>query len=213
MAQKQIINVILSCESKLPYSLIDSVDTALTNKLVDVINNKKQKISETLLESKEESKKEKDPYEKYEPKIREAIDYTVESCLEGGLELENTIKMASKQYNVHEEKLQEYFDLFLEEKPFGYRTNTSVVSTSSNDEDDKRGLKDDEDTNKRVRYESLKLDNGQTILITEEFWNEEIEPVLKRLNEANQDIFINYLKRDKLSFIKATKFCRRVVKT
>lgn len=210
MAQKQTINVVTACEYHQPYTLIESVNTALTNKLVNAIDKKRQEISKTLLESKTETKK--DPYEAYDSKIREAIDYVVESCLEGGLELENTIKMASKQYNIQDDKLQEYFDLFLEEKPFGYRTDTSVVSTSSNDSDEKKGLRDDEDTNKRVRYESLTLDNGQRVLITEEFWNKEIEPVLKQLNESNQDMLINYLKKDKVSFYKVVKFCQRVVK-
>ena len=118
--------------------------------------------------------------------------------------------MASKQYKVDEKELKEYFDTFLETT----KTEVKVDSTSSDDEDSKRGMRDDEDTNKRVRYESthITFGNGENVVITEDFWKNQIEPVLGQLTESNQDIFMEYLTKDKVSFIKVIEFCQKAVK-
>jgi len=204
---KHVVNAVLACESQNPGLLVKSVKTLLNNKLVDAINSKKRNLGNKLFESTKVKKE--DPYESYEPKIKEAIDYCVESVLDGGLELENTIHMAAKQYNVNEESIHEYFDTFLETT----KTETMVASTSSNDEDDKRGLRDDEDTNKRVRYESatLTFKNGQSMIIKEGFWENRIEPVLNQLTPENKSAFLDVITRDKMSFMKAADFCQKVV--
>jgi len=210
MPNQRVNNIVLACESKNPGYLIRSVDLALTEKLIDVVNTKKAEIGKSLLEHTG-CKSETDNYESYEPKIQEAIDYVVESVLEGGLELENTICMASKQYAVKEESLREYFGGLLETT----KTETMVASTSSDDEDQKGGVRDDEDTNKRVRYESatLTFKDGKTMVIKEGLWEDTIEPVLGQLTEANKSTFMDMLTRDKSSFMKAVQFCHKVVKS
>jgi hypothetical protein len=144
-------NIILACENRDANSLIDNVDRILTYKLVKSIERKKMDIGKKLFtESTEELTTEnaewQDTYENYDPSVQVAIDYVVESVMDSGLELENTIQSASKQFNVSESTLKEYFNSLLED-------SAEVVSTSSNDNDEKRGMRDDEDTNKRVRYE------------------------------------------------------------
>jgi len=199
--------IVLSCENQDASSLVKNVDNSLTLKLVEAINNKRKNMGQILLEGKHPKT---DPYEKYEPKIREAIDYVVESVLEGGLELENTILMAAKQYNIDDRPLKEYFDTFLETT----KTEVKVDSTSSNDEDDKGGVRDDEDTNKRVRYESytIVLEDGNKFLLTEDFWKNNIDPVLNRLNEENQRKFLSILTENKVNFMRAVEFCQRAKK-
>ena len=210
MSNQRVNNIILACESKNPGYLIRGVDLALTEKLIDAVNAKKAVIGKSLLEHTG-CKSETDNYESYEPKVQEAIDYVVESILEGGLELENTICMASKQYAVKEESIREYFDGLLETT----KTETQVVSTSSDDHDEKGGVKDDEDTNKRVRYESVTLTfkDGKTMIIKEDLWEDTIKPVLSQLTEDNKSTFMDMLSRDKPSFMKAVQFCHKVVKS
>ena len=211
MINQRVNNIVVACENKNPGYLIQSIDLALTDKLYDAIQAKKQVIGKDLLEHTG-AKSETDNYESYEPKVQEAIDYVVESILEGGLTLENTISMASKQYSVKEESLKEYFGGLLETS----KTETQVVSTSSDDGDEKRGMRDDEDTNKRVRYEDvrhevlLNFKNGGTMIITEELWQETIEPVLNQLSESNKAAFTETLTRDKASFLRALEFCCRL---
>jgi hypothetical protein len=180
----------------------------LTEKVIGALEEKKTALGKSLLEHSG-CKSETDNYESYDPKVQEAIDYVVESLLEGGLELENTILMASKQYAIKEEALREYFDGLLEEK-----TETMVVSTSSDDHDEKGGIKDDEDTNKRVRYESatLTFKDGKTMVIKEGLWENTIEPVLNQLTESNKIAFMDVLSRDKTSFMKAVSFCHKAAK-
>jgi len=211
LAQK-IHNIVLSCENQDPNLLIDSVDRVLTEKLLDSFKDIKQTMGKTLLESTKKDSKKEDKYENYDPKIKEAIDYCVESVMEGGLELSHSILMASKQYNVKEEQIKEYFNDLLEIT--SDVTDTRVVSTSSDDEDDKRGMRDDEDTNKRVRYESaqLTLGDGKTVVISEEFWEETIKPVLDKLNFDNRKALMEQLLRNKTSFINAVGFCQKVIK-
>jgi hypothetical protein len=199
--------IVLACESEDAHALVNSVDRVLTEKLVDAIDTKKKAICGSILESTKS--KDEDPYENYEPALKEAIDYVVESILEGGLELENTIHMAAKQYNVEAVQLKEYFHQLL-----GNRTELDVDSTSSDDHDEKGGVRDDQDTNKRVRYEEAELTftNGQTMVIREGLWENTIEPVLSQLNESNREAFMSVLTKSKASFLKAVDFCNKVAK-
>lgn len=200
--------VILACESQDAQGLVRSVDTILNHKLIEAIDTKKKNLGKNLLESSGR-KKDEDPYENYEPALKEAIDYVVESILEGGLELENTIHMAAKQYNVEAVQLKEYFHQLM-----GNRTEVEVDSTSSDDHDEQGGVLDDEDTNKRVRYEEAELtfSDGQTMVIKEGLWENTIEPVLSQLNESNKETFMAVLSKNKASFLKAVDFCHKVVK-
>jgi hypothetical protein len=201
-------NTILACENQDPTALVESVDSLLTEKLIGAIDKKQKSISATfIIEAKKEIK---DPYETYDPVVKEAIDYVVETVLESGLELENTIQLASKQYKVNDKDLKEYFDTFLETT----KTEVKVDSTSSDDEDNKRGMRDDEDTNKRVRYESrtVILGDGNQMVLSEGFWEQNIDPVLENLNEDNRKSFLNILTKNKVNFLKAVNFCQTVVK-
>ena len=209
MPKQTINNIILNCENENPYLFVKCIDLALTEKIVNAIEDKRDYIAHSLLESVKNKSKE-DPYEQYDPKIKEAIDYVVENVLEGNLELENTILMASKQYNVDDKELKEYFDTFLETT----KTEIKVDSTSSNDDDEKRGMRDDEDTNKRVRYEnySIVLKDGYQMVLTEGFWEENIVPILNDLTEELGDKFLKNLTKDKASFIETLSFCQKVRK-
>lgn len=211
MTPQSVKNIVISCENEDTSSLIGGVDSALTEKVIDAYEKKKKKVSKSLFEAKElllEPKKNKDPYEEYDPKIKEAIDYTIENVMEGGLELENTLCMAATQYNVKEETLREYFDALLETT----RDEIRVDSTSSNDEDEKRGTRDDEDTNKRVRYEHvLNLKDG-TQMILQESLVEKIDKVMLQLNEENLTLFVSTLTLDKPHFFKTIEFCQKMVK-
>jgi hypothetical protein len=200
-------NIILACENEDAQGLIENVTNTLNEKLAGAIQLKQKKVHNNLFESTESKKS--DPYESYKPEIREAIDYVVESVLESGLELENTILMASKQYKVDDKELKEYFDTFLETT----KTEVSVDSTRSDDGDDKRGMRDDEDTNKRVRYESvIHLDDGGQIMLSEEYLDTNVKPVFENLNESNKAIFLQMLTKDKSSFLKVMEFCQKVQK-
>lgn len=208
MSQKLKANkIVLACESEDAQGLIHSVDRILTEKLVDVIDEKKKTLGTNLLESKDSTNE--DPYENFDPSVQEAIDYVVESILEQGLELENTIHMAAKQYNVEAVHIKEYFHQLM-----GSRTESEIDSTSSDDHDEKGGVRDDQDTNKRVRYEEAELtfNNGQTMVIKEGLWENTIEPVLNQLNESNRDAFMSVLTKSKASFLKAVDFCHKVTK-
>jgi hypothetical protein len=131
----------------------------------------------------------------------------VESVLEGGLELENTVQMAAKQYAVKEESLREYFDQLLETT----KTEVKVDSTSSNDGDEKRGLRDDEDTNKRVRYEStITLVNGHKLVLNESSLNV-VNSYIENLTESERDLFHSSLTKDKSSCIKTIEHCHKMV--
>jgi hypothetical protein len=205
-----VSNIILACENKDSHSLIKSVDRSLTEKVVDALQKKKQEIGKSLFESaKLQTKLAEDTYENYEPKVQEAIDYVVESILEGGLELENTLCMASKQYAVKEESLREYFDHLLETT----KTEVQVDSTSSNDGDNKRGLRDDEDTNKRVRYEStITLVTGQKLVLNEVSLFA-VNSFVENLTESDRVAFHTSLTKDKANCIKTIGFCQKMVKS
>jgi len=214
MTPKSVKNIVLSCENQAPYSLISNVDEILTEKVTKAYNKKKRELnSKVLTEGKKlllEPEKDKDPYESYEPKVREAIDYTVESVLENNLELENTIQMAAKQYGIKEESLREYFNTFLGETT---RTEIRVDSTKSNDQDSQsgKGLRDDEDTNKRVRYESvLVLKDGHRMVLNESIIKK-IDTVMENLTEDNLKYFVDLLTGDKTHFLKAVDFCQRMI--
>jgi hypothetical protein len=203
MLLQSVKDIVLSCESQDPRLLIRSVDRTITEKVVDALKKKKQEIGKSLFESAKSKEKDEDPYESYDPKVQEAIDYVVESILEGGLELENTLCMASKQYAVKEESLREYFDQLLETT----KTEVKVDSTSSNDGDEKRGLRDDEDTNKRVRYEStITLVNGQKLVLNESSLGV-VNSYVESLTESERDLFHSSLTKDKPSCIKTIEHC------
>ena len=203
-------NIVLACENQDPRSLIRSVDRTITEKVVDALQKKKQEIAKSLLESaKVQTKLAEDTYESYEPKVQEAIDYVVESILEGGLELENTMCMAATQYAVQESSLREYFDHILETT----KTEVEVDSIGSNDGDRKRGLRDDEDTNKRVRYEStITLVNGQRLVLNESSLNA-VNAFTENLTEADRVVFHGSLTKDKANCIKTIEFCQKMAKS
>jgi hypothetical protein len=207
MSNQRVNKIVLSCESRDPEQLVKSVNLALTEKVIGALQNKKATIGKSLLEHTG-CKSETDNYESYEPKVQEAIDYVVESILESELELENTICIASKQYAVKEESLREYFDSLLESG----RTETQVVSTSSDDHDEKGGVRDDEDTNKRVRYESatLTFKDGKTMVIKEGFWENNIDPVMQQLSKENKNSLMALLTSNKAGFMKAVEYCHKV---
>ena len=73
MTPQSVRNIVLSCENE-DTSLIGGVDSALTEKVIDAYEKKKKKVSKSLFEAKElllEPKKNKDPYEEYDPKIKD----------------------------------------------------------------------------------------------------------------------------------------------
>jgi hypothetical protein len=148
MANKSVSNIVLACENQDAGSLVNSVDQALTQKLVETVDQRKREIGQTILKGTviRENAEWQDTYESYDGKIQEAIDYVVEAVMENSLELENTVQMAAKQYNVSEESLREYFDHLTE-------CTIENDSTNSDDGDNKRGVRNDVDINKRARYE------------------------------------------------------------
>jgi hypothetical protein len=223
MVNKRVSNIVLALENQNKKSLSYNVDKALTVKLLESIENKRREIGGKLFECvsnvQEDGKVGKDwidHYESYEPKVQEAIDYVVERVVNEDLELENTILMAAKQYNVQEEKLQEYFEFFTEVE------TKEVVSTSSDDGDKKRGMRDDEDTNKRVRYESF-LGDWKTkggVVVFENNTRYEVTPeqgnalyeTFQHLNEENQGKMVGAIVKNRASFLNILDFSLRMVK-
>ncbi len=218
MFTQRVSNIVLACEGQNANALVFNIDKVLTQKLSDSIENKKRDIGKHLFESvttttNEEKKKDKpwkDTYESFEPGVQEAIDYVVETVVEQNLELENTIKMGAKQFNVSEERLREYFDQVTE--------SVSVVSTSSDDHDEKKGVRDDEDINKRVRFESFIPENGGVVVFDNNTrydvtpkQGKALTTVHNNLNESNQTIMVKTMKQNRSSFLNILDFSLRMV--
>lgn len=211
----QVANIVLACESEDAAALIGNVDKVMTRKLVESIDRKRKEIGSTIFENvvvSEDSDSDNDQYESYSPEVQESIDYVIESINESDLELENTIQMASKQFNVNEETLREYFSSLLEQ--------AEPDSTDSDDEDDKGGVRDDMDTNKRTHYESFMegIKNGGKVSFDNKT-HYKVSPVegkalhyvFSNLNEENQILMVESLKSDHSSLLKLVNFSLKML--
>lgn len=154
--------IVVACENADANTLVQTVGAALNEKLVNSIDTMKKTIAKNLFENcQKEDLGFTDTYESLDAGLQEAVDYVTETVLESGLALEQAVHMSAKQFNVNANALQAYFERLTANHPEAHvipvsYSEATVDSTSSDDHDEKGGVRDDMDTNKRVRYETKK---------------------------------------------------------
>ena len=213
-------NIVLACEQMDATSIINSVQGVLTEKLFTALDNKKQEMGKKFFAeggSTYEFGEKKDSYDKADDKLKEAIDYVIESVLEANADLHYSIGEAAEKHEVEEEKLKEYFSDLLGEA-YGVPAG---CNDSDYRKDRNRGAMGDMDTDKRTRYEStvieqlksgniiLKLHNGSHIEVTEE-QGQVLATVYENLNEENQGKMYQQLTNSKKDFYGMVDFAKRL---
>jgi hypothetical protein len=204
-------NIVVACETENAEALVENVFTSLDERIAVRIDKIKTTIGSKILKECMDTKglpipanEETDTYDKQEKKIQEAVDFVVEAVLEERSDLDSTIKEASSKYEVSEEKLKEYFTAFFE--------SVSGDSVHSNDDTPNQDKMNDENADRRMRFEeTLRLDDGTAVPLTEEIRNS-IKIVYEQLSEENQIQFAKKLTENRQGFNKMAKFCLQMVK-
>jgi hypothetical protein len=200
-------NIVLACETENAETLVEGVFSALYERAAKRVDGIKTTIGAKLLKEDCEPNKMKteevDSYDKEDKKVQEAVDYVVEVVLEERSDLDQSIKEASEKYDVSAEKLKEYFTAFFE--------NVRGDSIKSNDDAVNQDKMNDEDADRRIRFEqTLRLDDGTSVRLTEETRNS-IEIVYNQLTDENKNKFVSKLTESRQGFDKMSKFCLRMV--
>lgn len=200
-------NIVLACETENAEILVENVFSELFERAAKRVDGIKMSIGAKLMNEDCDPNKMKteevDSYDKEDKKVQEAVDYVVEVVLEERSDLDKSIKEASEKYDVPAEKLKEYFTAFFE--------NVRGDSIKSNDDAVNQDKMNDEDADRRIRFEqTLRLNDGTSVRLTEEI-RHSIEVVYDQLTEENKNAFVTKLTESRLGFDKMSKFCLRMV--
>lgn len=223
---KQALKIVEACEQEDARSLVESVNSFLTGRLVKHVDGVKRVIGSKLLGENVadvNSGSWVDRFESYSPEIQEAIE-EVADRVEKGEDIEECMLQTAEYRGVPKEKLKEFFDHVLGEDSI---TVDSTKETGSKTTKNRERM-DDEDVSKRVRFESvatakdvveaivkvrgIEFDSGEKgVRITEEQANA-IQTVFQNLNESNQETMVNKMTADRTGFIEMVSWCVKATK-
>jgi hypothetical protein len=208
--------LVLACENENATALIEGVGELLNEKVLIKLSESANTIALTLLNNSSDWT---DQYERFDPQIQEAIDVVIEK-VENGDDIKKSISEVASKKNVAKEKLDEYFNSMSED------TVTVDSTKETGNHSQNHDAMNDMDVNKRVRYESkeyqgtakelmeVMLDLGAVLLEADDSYVEISDPeknalkkVFYRLNESNQERFMELLTENRSGFIKMVNFC------
>jgi hypothetical protein len=218
------ISVVLACENENASALVESVNQILTETYTTQVESQVKGVACNLLVPKEHDWK--DRYESYDPSIQEAIDQVMED-VENGADLAECIANVGKRFNeeksaIHVKEYFESMDSMMKEGDSVEVDSTKETGNHSQNHD----AMDDENVNKRIRYEgtasdvlkvivevgAVVLDSDDSYIEINEAQANALKTVFESLNEENQDNMVEKLTGNRSGFISVVNFCLKAAK-
>lgn len=219
---QKVNNIVLACENLDADNLVSNVNEVLFEKMFYALDAKKTEMGKNFFSEATSfvQVEEKDGYDKADDKLKEAIDYVVETVLESQSDIWEAINTASEKFEVKGNSLKEYFIGFL-----GEAYGTSAACSDSDYKNRRnQGAMGDMDTDKRTRYESKvmeKLKEGNMILSLQNGSKIEVDTnqgkalttVYENLNEENQTKMFDQLTKSRKDFLGMVDFSLRLTES